>query len=123
MIMPGVQKPHCRPWHSRNASWTGRSCRRSTRPSTVVISLAVGLDGQHDAGSHARAVEQDRAGAAVAGVATDDGARLAQLPAQVLHEQHAGFDVVGDLGSVDGDVDPDDGCSLAGWNDLCTGSR
>ena len=40
MIIPGVQKPHWRPWHSRNASCTG--CRSpsavSARPSIVVTS-------------------------------------------------------------------------------------
>ena len=52
-----------------------------------------------------RAVEVDGARAAVAGVAADHGAGLAELFAQVLHEQHPGLDVVGDDGPVDGEVD------------------
>src|ERR1700730_1030585 len=36
---PGVQKPHCSPWHSWNARCTGCSASRSAaRPSTVVTS-------------------------------------------------------------------------------------
>ena len=73
---------------------------------------AVGLDGQHVARLHAAAVEVHRAGAAVAGVAADDGAGLAELLAQVLHQQHPGFDVVGDLLAVDGEADPRHGLSL-----------
>src|SRR6185312_7088313 len=35
-IMPGVQKPHCRPWHWANAFWTGsRVPPMVARPSTV----------------------------------------------------------------------------------------
>jgi hypothetical protein len=40
---------------------------------------AVGLDGEDGAALHGLAVEVDRARAAVAGVAPDDGADLAQL--------------------------------------------
>jgi hypothetical protein len=37
---PGVQKPHCRPWHSANACWTGpREPSDRVSPSTVVISV------------------------------------------------------------------------------------
>ena len=36
---PGVQKPHCSPWHSANACCTGPSEPSAlVRPSTVVIS-------------------------------------------------------------------------------------
>ena len=37
MSMPGVQKPHCSPWCSWNASWSGWSAVRR-RPSTVMTS-------------------------------------------------------------------------------------
>ena len=45
--------------------------------------------------------------------------------AQVLHEQHAGFDVVGDLRSVDGEADPRHEHSRAGrlWCSLTLGRR
>jgi hypothetical protein len=36
MIMPGVQKPHCRPWQAMKASCTGCSVAVLARPSTVV---------------------------------------------------------------------------------------
>src|SRR5215467_2691731 len=36
MIMPGVQKPHCRAWFSRNASCIGCSLSAVARPSMVV---------------------------------------------------------------------------------------
>ena len=37
-IMPGVQKPHCRPCSSLNPSWIGCSSLGPARPSTVVTS-------------------------------------------------------------------------------------
>ena len=33
--MPGVQNPHCRPWHSMKPCWTGSSTPSCSRPSTV----------------------------------------------------------------------------------------
>ena len=63
---------------------------------------------------HAAAVEVDGAGAAVAGVAADHGAGLAELLAQVLHQQHPGLDVVGDLRPVDGEVDLGHGSAFRG---------
>jgi hypothetical protein len=36
IIMPGVQKPHCKPWHSAKAVCTGSSAPCFARPSTVV---------------------------------------------------------------------------------------
>src|SRR5664280_1887515 len=39
ITMPGVQKPHCRPWHSRNAACIGCISAPVARPSIVVISL------------------------------------------------------------------------------------
>src|SRR5262249_22463593 len=39
MIMPGVQKPHCRPWFSRNASCIGWSLSPSARLSMVRTSV------------------------------------------------------------------------------------
>ena len=38
MIIPGVQNPHCRAWHSLKAFWTGCSCPSRARPSIVVTS-------------------------------------------------------------------------------------
>ena len=66
---------------------------------------AVGLHREHRAALHAHAVEQDRAGAAVAGVAADDGADLAERVAQMVDEQGAGCDVVVVTNAVHGDAD------------------
>ena len=35
IIMPGVQNPHCRPWHSMKPCWTGSSGPSRSRSSTV----------------------------------------------------------------------------------------
>ena len=75
--------------------------------------VAVGLHGQHRAALHAHAVEQHRARAAVARVAADDRADLAQLLAQVVHEQQAGFDVVAVLDAIDSGFDPSHGGSIS----------
>ena len=38
MSIPGVQKPHCSPWHSMKPFWIGSSLPSFSRPSTVVMS-------------------------------------------------------------------------------------
>ena len=35
IIIPGVQKPHCSPWHRMNPSCTGSSGPSTASPSTV----------------------------------------------------------------------------------------
>ena len=35
IIMPGVQNPHCSPWHSAKPCWTGSSLPPRARSSTV----------------------------------------------------------------------------------------
>src|SRR5512143_1448762 len=54
---------------------------------------AVGLHRQHGTALHRLAVEQYGAGAAVAGVAADVGARHAQRFANEVHQQQAGLDL------------------------------
>src|SRR5688572_3910987 len=49
MIIPGVQKPHCRPWCSRNACCIGCSLPSAARPSMVVT-----LEPSHDRASTAQ---------------------------------------------------------------------
>jgi len=39
IIMPGVQKPHCRPCFSQKPSWIGCKLPSGARPSIVVTSL------------------------------------------------------------------------------------
>ena len=56
-------------------------------PSIVVTSLPSAWTAQHGAALHRLAVEVHGAGAAVAGVAADDGADLAELLPQVVDEQ------------------------------------
>jgi hypothetical protein len=34
---PGVQKPHCRPWHSMKARWTGPSPPSGARQPSIVV--------------------------------------------------------------------------------------
>ena len=63
------------------------------RPSIVVISRAVGLDGEHRAGLGALAVDVHRARAAVARVAADVRAGQAEDVAQQVDEQEARLDV------------------------------
>src|SRR6267143_1272877 len=47
---PGVQKPHCSPWHSANACWMGCNSPFLERPSTVMISPppAIGANSVQD---------------------------------------------------------------------------
>src|SRR5215510_2219674 len=71
----------------------------------------VGLHRQYGTALHApggsvRVGHQHRAGATVAGIATDDRADLPELLAQVVNEQRTRGDVVDVLNSVDGDTDP-----------------
>jgi len=67
---------------------------------------AVGLHGEHRARLHALPVEVHRACTAVAGVASHDGAGLAEALPQVVDEQRAGLDIVGVVHAVDGDPYP-----------------
>ena len=99
---PGVQKPHCRPWHCMKPCWTGSSSPSRSRPSTVRTSCppAIAASTVHDfTGSPS---SQHHAGAAVAGVAAPVGAGQAELVAQEVHQQQPALDLPGDLGAVDG---------------------
>ena len=105
MIIPGVQNPHCRPCISWKAFCIGCRVPLERDPLDRRDLAAVGLDGQDGAALHGLAVEVHGAGAAVAGVAPDDGADLAELLPQVVDEQRPRFDVV-DVGrAVDPHVD------------------
>ncbi len=63
--------------------------------------LAFGLDSQHQAGAHQAPVDDDAAGAAVAGAATFLGAGEPQLVAQCLQQGLARFAKKFDLVAVD----------------------
>ncbi len=104
---PGVQNPHWRPWHSRNACCTGPE-----RP----VGVGQPLDGgdlavdrghrEHQARPHRPAVDEHRAGAADAVLAADVGAGQAEVVAQRVGEQPPGGygDVVRDAVDVQADV-------------------
>ena len=66
---------------------------------------AFGLDGEHGAGLDGLAVDDHRAGAALAGVAAHVRARETGDVAYVVHEQEAGFDFVLPPPPVDGGRD------------------
>ena len=102
IIIPGVQKPHCRPWHSMKPCWTGSSSPSCSRPSTVRTVVAAGHRGQHRARLHRLVVQPHHAGAAVAGVAAPVRAGQAEVVAQEVHQQQAALDLAGDLLAVDG---------------------
>ena len=104
-IIPGVQKPHCRPCSSMKPCCTGSSVPFCAMPSTVRDLVAGGHGGERGARLHRFAVDQHHAGAAVAGVAPPVGAGQAERLAQEVHEQQPRFDVAGDLGPVDGHGD------------------
>src|SRR6266478_6264210 len=95
MIMPGVQKPHCKPWFSRNASCMGCSLSAVARPSIVSTSApsACSASMVHDL----TALPDRDAAAALGGVAAHVRPGQAQLLTQELHQQGAGLD-----GGLDG---------------------
>ena len=67
--------------------------------------MAIGLHRQHQAGTHRRAIQQDRAGAANAVFAADMGAGELQFVAQEIAEQHPGFDAAAISRAVDRQLD------------------
>ena len=103
--MPGVQNPHCRPCLFQNASCIGCSLPSVASPSMVVIVDAVGLHREPRARFDRDAVDEHRAGAALAGVAADLGAGEAERLAQEVHEQQPRLDVALIGAAVDGDPD------------------
>ena len=67
--------------------------------------MAIGLHREHQAGTHRRAIEQDRAGAANAVFAADMGAGKQQFVAQKIAEQHPRFDTAAIRRAVDRQLD------------------
>ena len=116
--MPGVQKPHCRPCLFQNASCSGCSVPfGGARPSIVVTSRAVDLDREAGARLDGDAVEEHRAGAALARVAADLGAGHAAEIANEVHEQCARLDLAVETAAVDGNADADGHGPPPGTND------
>ena len=105
--MPGVQKPHCSPWASRKADWSGCSALADgARPSTVVIVPPLGLYGEKQAGAHRLAVEQHGAGTAHAVLAAHMGAGETQLVAEEVAQEETRFRRSVVMSAVDGESDP-----------------
>src|SRR6266851_5372373 len=67
--------------------------------------LAFGLDREHRAALHRLAVDEDRARPALAGVASDMGAREAGDVPYVMHEQQSGLDLILVPAAIDGSGD------------------
>ena len=95
-IMPGVQKPHCRPCSSMKPCCTGSSAPSRSRPSTVRTSWpsAIAASMVHDL-TGSPSIEHD-AGAAVGRVAAPVGAGQPERVAQEVDEQRARLDVARD---------------------------
>src|SRR5216684_1125654 len=93
MIMPGVQKPHCRPWCSRNASCIGCSGAPSgARPSMVLTSCPSAMTAsvvQDLTALPSRCTTQ----APHCEVSQPTCTGQPQILAQKLHQQCAGVDV------------------------------
>ena len=84
---PGVQKPHCNAACSRNLRCSGCSASPLRQPLDGGDAGALGLGGQHQAGVHQPAVEDDAAGAAIAGAAAFLGAGEPELVAQHVEQR------------------------------------
>ena len=103
--MPGVQNPHCSPWHSAKPCWTGSSSPLALQPLHREHPVPVGHGGEHRAGLHRGLVQPDHARAAVRGVAAPVRAGEAQLVAQEVDQQQPRLDLAGVVDAVDGDGD------------------
>ena len=94
--MPGMQIPHWAAPSSTKAVWSGCGASGVPSPRTVVHRLAVGLDRQRQARVDRPAVEQDRAGAAVAPLAARLHLGGRQALAEDPEQRLVGLDVDAD---------------------------
>jgi hypothetical protein len=100
--MPGVQKPHCRPWHSLKAACIGCMVPSGcAMPSMVVIFAPLTCAGSTLHDLIARPLTMDGAGAALSGVAAHVGAGQLEMLAQRLYEKGVGGRVDRDRAAVD----------------------
>ena len=105
MTKPGVQKPHCSAKLLTNASWIGCSVPSLRQPLDRRHVAPVGLNREHQARLHERAVHEHRAGAAFADDAADVRAGQPELLAQKVHEQRSRLDLALARFAVDGQRD------------------
>ena len=92
-IIPGVQKPHWRPWWSTNACWIGMQAAALREALDRRHLGAGGLEREYGAALHRAAVDEHRAGAALARVAADVSAGQPQPVAQRMDEQRPPLDL------------------------------
>jgi hypothetical protein len=105
ITMPGVQKPHCRPWQALKAACIGcMAVPFCARPS-MVVTLRPDLGGQHGAGLDGFAIHMDGAGTALAGVAAHVGAGQGEVVADEFDEQGAGVNGLLHRPPVDGQLE------------------
>ncbi len=105
IIIPGVQNPHCSPWHSMNPCCTGSSPSAPSRPSTVstvrpsaitpsTVQLFTGVPSRRT--THAPQLEVSQPQCVPV---------RPKLVADEVHEEHPRLDVGGPRLAVDGDGD------------------
>ena len=88
IIMPGVQNPHCSPWHCMKPSCTGSSLPSTSSPSTVRTLRPAAIAASMVQDFTGSPSDVDHTGAAVAGVAAPVRSGEPQLVPQEMHEQH-----------------------------------
>ena len=93
MIIPGVQKPHWRPWLSQKACWIGWRAPSRAQSFDRLDPGPVCLDREHRARLYGFAVEDDGARAAVGRLAPDVGPRQTRDVADEVDEQEPGLDL------------------------------
>ena len=106
ITMPGVQKPHCRPWFVWKAAWM--TPERAVGVGHALDGADLGafeVEGEDVARLHRDAVDVDDAGAALGGVAADVGAGEAQALAEELDEEGPAFHLAGHRATVHGHGD------------------
>src|SRR6185436_12288696 len=105
MSMPGVQKPHCRPWFS----WRGKLHRVQRIGLTEALdrgdARAIDGGGKQRAALHRAIIDMHHTGAALTGVAADMGAGQRQLLAQQIAQQHRRFDIDAGRLTVENEAD------------------
>ena len=104
-IIPGVQKPHCRPCSSLKPSWIGCSAPPWTQALDRRDRAAVAWTANMVQDLTGTPSTQHGAGAAARRVAADVRAGQAERLAQEVHEQEPRLDVGRALLAVDGDLD------------------
>ena len=102
-IIPGVQKPHCRPWCSTKACWSGWSSSSAPRPSIVVTSDSAAWSAS-TVQLDRSAVEEHGARAALARVAADV-VPVSPRPSRSACTRSARLDLERALLAVDDELD------------------